>query len=170
MTPREQAGAIAVEVLSAHDADLLDRLRIEWKPRLTSTAGRAHVTKATIHLSTPILTNVDAFDLRQTVVHELAHLHAFERHQDRGHGQWWQRTMRNWGLEPRRRHSLHKRYAAVRAATGYTIKISCPKCGRCDYMAKQRARGFAGASCRDCSVRFEVSGMAQLKRDMKGEK
>lgn len=120
--------------LRAFAASLLDDLQIRfplrkephlvWKAMRVS-AGIAHYRKWEIRLSTSILD--DEAKVRDTLIHEYAHLLAVERNGPReaGHGKGWQLAMRDLGAEPSVRHS----YPVERNQKRQRVVYRCQKCG-----------------------------------------
>lgn len=98
--------------------------RLEWRAYRT-TAGRAYPAQKLITLSRELMT--DEARLRETLLHEYAHLLAVARDGRRGHGHGpsWQRAMRDLGLEPQVRHSFPCRRNQPRQVVTYR----CERCG-----------------------------------------
>ena len=71
---------------------------LEWR-RYSVTAGMAHYQHGMITLSVVVLKN--PVHIRETLLHEYAHLLAFDRHGKRGagHGKHWRQAMIDLGLE-----------------------------------------------------------------------
>ncbi len=88
---------------------------------MRTTAGTANYSRNTIKLNYRLLT-ANPHHITQTFTHELAHLVAVELYgiKAKGHGVYWQRIMRMFGVEPDRCHKLdtsklvrkHKTYSA----------------------------------------------------------
>jgi SprT protein len=100
------------------------RPALEWRPFRT-TAGMAYYRRRAIGLGAAVLTTPER--LRDTLVHEYAHLLAFARHGARGvgHGPAWRRAMHDLGAEPRVRHA----YEAVRNVPRQRVLYRCLRCG-----------------------------------------
>jgi len=100
------------------------RPRILWKGYRV-TAGMAYFRTGEIGLSYIVLRSEEA--IRETLLHEYAHLLAFYRHGDkgRGHGQPWRRAMVDLGLQPKVRHN----YAVQRNAVRQQVSYKCLNCG-----------------------------------------
>lgn len=96
---------------------------IIWR-RLRSSAGLARFQRNEIILSSLILQSIESVE--STLVHEYAHLLAFERHGKKAanHGPFWQECMVELGQEPKRCH----RYETP-ARQHSIIKYRCKKCG-----------------------------------------
>lgn len=98
---------------------LAKRVRVGWNSRLRSTAGRARPDDAAIELN-PRLAELGADEVRRTLLHELAHLVAYERHGRRiaPHGPEWRRACAELGISgekachdlPLPRHRQRRRY------------------------------------------------------------
>ena len=97
---------------------------IEWR-RYSVTAGMAHYKDGMITLSVIVLK--DPAHVRETVLHEYAHLLAFDRHgrKGSGHGQHWRKAMQDLGLEPK----VHHHYEVVRNQSRQVVVYKCKKCG-----------------------------------------
>lgn len=126
--------------------------------RLSRSLGRAVVTRNPFGTQYIIEINSKAFkedsiQLRETTLHEVAHLVDYTHHkQEMSHGKGWQKCMRALGLKPEVCAS-----AETVKAIGYTVKprkervhhFVCPCCGK-KYAAKQRyinAYGFDRFCC-----------------------
>jgi predicted SprT family Zn-dependent metalloprotease len=97
---------------------------IRWK-NLRVSAGMAYYKTGTIGLSAIILDTPEK--LRQTLLHEYAHLLAVERHGRKAanHGVYWKKAMIDLGLEPRVRHT----YDCARNTARQKVTYRCQKCG-----------------------------------------
>ncbi|MDA0766371.1 MAG: SprT-like domain-containing protein [Verrucomicrobia bacterium] len=76
------------------------RVRVVWNRRMRSTAGRALWPEALIELN-PALQEIGLGEVERTLLHELAHLVAFERAGRRRispHGKEWQRACAELGI------------------------------------------------------------------------
>lgn len=116
----------AMEVLS----DALRRyplarpVELEFRP-LRVTAGRAQFDRNRIVLSSIVLRDYDS--VTTTLLHEYAHLMAYERggRLGRGHGPMWKEAMRALGLEPQ----VYHRYQVRRNERRQVVFYRCRKCG-----------------------------------------
>ena len=73
---------------------LADQVRVVWNSRMRTTAGRAFWPEARIEMN-PKLKQIAPDEVRQTMLHELAHLVAYQRAGRRrilAHGPEWQRA------------------------------------------------------------------------------
>src|SRR5438105_1140594 len=97
---------------------------IRWK-NLRVSAGMAYYRVGTIGLSALILDTPEK--LRLTLLHEYAHLLAYDRHGKKAanHGIYWKRAMLDLGLEPKVRHN----YECARNSARQTVTYRCQKCG-----------------------------------------
>ncbi|MDA7865734.1 SprT-like domain-containing protein [Akkermansiaceae bacterium] len=130
-------------------ADLEQRIEVEWNPRMRSCAGRAFWPVGLIQLN-PKLNEISASEVRRTVLHELAHLVAYERNPHRSiksHGPEWQRACADLGIpDEQATHEL----ALPTRSLKRRWKYQCPQC---DY-AFERVRRFKGAvACYDCCLK-----------------
>lgn len=118
--------ALAESILQAlhHRHPLKRPARLEWR-RYRTTAGRAHFRENLITLSASILDTEEK--LRDTLIHEYAHLLAYERYGRRGgtgHGPAWQHAMRELGAKPEVRH----RYECQRNRPRQRVVYRCDGC------------------------------------------
>ncbi len=110
--------------------DLCRRFPMSYVPHLVwrsyrVTAGMAYYRARTIGLSSIVLRTESA--LRETVIHEYAHLLAVHRRGERGkgHGEPWRQAMRDLGSEPRVRHT----YQVERNKARQRVDYQCIRCG-----------------------------------------
>jgi SprT protein len=97
---------------------------IRWK-RLRVSAGLAYYRQGAIGLSSILLDTPEK--LRETLLHEYAHLLAYHRHGSKAanHGHHWQQAMRDLGLEPKVRHN----FSCERNRPRQRVSYRCLKCG-----------------------------------------
>ena len=107
--------------------DLVKRVRVQWNPRMRSTAGTAFAAKSLITLN-PRLRPFGEEEVDRTLRHELAHLlahHRAGRRRIAPHGREWQQACRDLGLVNESRcHTLPLPRRQVRARHLYR----CPSC------------------------------------------
>lgn len=102
-----KAHSIIEEVFKANRISrLIKSLKLEWSNRLTSTAGRAYYYQNRIVLSSKVLGAANESERDGVVAHEAAHLVAFNKFADAGHGQHFQNAMLRAGYEPFIRHKI----------------------------------------------------------------
>ncbi len=96
---------------------------ILWKA-LRVAAGYAYYRQRAIGLSTRLITDEER--LRDTLLHEYAHLLAVARYgvKGAGHGRPWQEAMRDLGLEPTVRHQ----YEVERNQKTQQVVYRCNRC------------------------------------------
>ncbi len=137
------AEAVLDDLMRSHP--LKARPLLIWKSALRVTAGMAYYRVNTIGLSKNLL--IDENRLRATLVHEYAHLLAFERHgrKGAGHGEPWRQAMRDLGAEPQRTHC----YEVQRNAARQQVTYVCQKCGLQILRSRRlpRFRRYVHASC-----------------------
>ena len=124
---------------------LAGRLRVGWNPRLRSTAGRAWLEDSWIELN-PLLIKHGEKEVRLTLLHELAHLVAHERHGRRiaPHGLEWQRACADLGIPGApvtHRLDLPRRKVARR------YYYECPSCGAGMRRVRRMKREAACLAC-----------------------
>jgi len=108
----------------------LRRCRFEVSGRMTSTAGMADQS-GRIKLSAPILMNPEnpLSDVKNTILHEMAHCVDFWVFGGWSHGRTWVITAQSIGCNAKRCH----RMKTVKRPSGRIHDIQCNKCG---YIAK----------------------------------
>jgi predicted SprT family Zn-dependent metalloprotease len=117
---------------------------LEWR-RYRTTAGMAHYDRWAISLSVHVL--VDEERLRDTLVHEFAHLLAYSRHGEagRGHGHPWRAAMIELGASPETKH----RYPCRRNRPRQVVVYRCTACSVLIRRARRlpRRRKFVHVGC-----------------------
>jgi SprT protein len=120
------------------------RPELLWKG-LRVSAGIAYYRINRIGLSRHLLTDEDR--LRSTLVHEYAHLLAFERHGQKsvGHGPLWKQAMHDLGAKPERTHC----YEVERNTARQVVTYQCRKCGASILRNRRlpRRRKYVHANC-----------------------
>lgn len=109
---------------------------LEWR-RYSVTAGMAHYQKGLITLSAIVLK--DPEHIRETLLHEYAHLLAFDRHgrKGAGHGKHWKTAMQDLGLEPK----VHHHYEVKRNTARQVVVYRCKKCSETFLRKRKFQRG-----------------------------
>lgn len=125
--------------------ELASRLKVGWNKRLRSTAGRAWIRESWIELN-PLLVEHGVDQVRLTLLHELAHLVAYERHgrHIQAHGSEWRQACADLGIAgasathrlPLPRNSQKRRYC-----------YRCPACGAEMKRARRMKREAACLAC-----------------------
>jgi len=97
---------------------------VQWRQYRT-TAGMADYRDNAILLSRSLMTDEDR--LKDTVLHEYAHLLAFHRagRAGRGHGAAWRQAMADLGQSPSVRHT----YSCTRNTQRQFVHYECATCG-----------------------------------------
>ncbi len=138
MTEQLQNGIIkliddAISLLSQHaDPKFVNSISITWNRRMRSNAGRAFILKNKIELNPRLLCIEDEPEkslqhLRQTLLHELAHLLAHHRHGSNisAHGPEWKQACADLGIpEETATHQLPLPSRQMRKKWRYI----CPNC------------------------------------------
>jgi SprT protein len=118
--------------------------RVEWRNYRVS-AGIAYYRTGTIGLSAVVLITVQA--ALDTLIHEYAHLMAYERHGRRGadHGAAWRTAMLELGAVPKVRHN----YAVDRNRRLQEVGYLCLGCGKTIIRARRlpKRRKYVHADC-----------------------
>lgn len=133
---------ILAELLVSHP--IRTPAKLFWR-NYRVAAGKAYLEVGTIGLSRLLITNEER--LRSTLLHEYAHLLAFERspRNGRGHGPVWQKAMLELGEEPVVRH----KYEVERNQARQVVLYRCVGCGA-ELPRKRRLpkrRAFVHATC-----------------------
>jgi SprT protein len=142
-------------------APLKRRPKIEWRSYRV-TAGVAYYRAGVIGLSKLVLKTPE--QLSTTLIHEYAHLLAYERHgrAGAGHGVLWKSVMIELGQDPRRTHNYEVQRNQPRQEVGYR----CIRCGITVVRKRRLPKGrrYVHARCggdlrlsyvRDASIKFE---------------
>ncbi|MFZ4507968.1 MAG: SprT-like domain-containing protein [Fimbriimonas sp.] len=133
---------------------------IQWKG-LRVSAGIAYFKVGRIALSRTVLKN-EAM-VRDTLIHEYAHLLSYVRHgrAGAGHGRGWQQAMRDLGAEPK----VHHTYEVERNMARQQVTYLCKKCGakiiRSRRLAKNRV--YVHARCGGTIRLHQVQAVTESK-------
>ena len=126
--------------------DLAKRVSVGWNRRMRSSAGRATWPTALIELN-PRLPDISQEEVRRTMLHELAHLVAYERNGNRriqAHGPEWQKACADVGIPGEKAtHRLELPSRSIKRRWRY----QCPSCGT----SFDRVRRYKGrVACYEC--------------------
>ena len=99
----------AKELASKHN---IDNLEVEFINRKSGVAGRAYLTKRKIKLNMHHLLH-NKEDFNNTIIHEVAHIIAYEAFKDTGHGTAWKYICKKIGGSGKRCHSYSRVAIAV---------------------------------------------------------
>jgi predicted SprT family Zn-dependent metalloprotease len=125
---------------------LAERVRVEWDPRLRTTAGLAFPGRSLVRLN-PRLRAFGEEEIRRTLRHELAHLLAHERAGRRRiapHGPEWRRACADLGLpDEKRTHDL----PLPRRTLARRHHYRCPACSETIARVQPLRRGSACLRC-----------------------
>lgn len=117
---KQEITALALSLVSKH---LPSDWKFEWNNR-KAALGLCNYTKKTIYLSKYFLGRVDHEELKDTILHEIAHALAFIRYGHRGHGIKWKVCCVEIGAKPQRCYGGEVKNEDAQ----YTVKCPC-----CDY-------------------------------------
>ncbi|MEJ6579394.1 MAG: SprT-like domain-containing protein [Akkermansiaceae bacterium] len=142
----ERSAACAGLLKSLGFGDLVGRVSVHWNARMRSCAGRATWPVALIELN-PRLIEISWEEVRRTMLHELAHLVAYERNGNRriqAHGIQWQQACADLGIPGERAtHELSLPSRTLKRRWRY----HCPACE----VSFERVRKFKSrVACYDC--------------------
>lgn len=125
---RELTGWCSVLLNQLGMEKLADAVRVEWNPRMRTTAGRAFWPDAVIQLN-PVLREIAREEVERTLLHELAHLVAYARAGRKritAHGAEWRLACADLGIpDEKATHSLPLPGRRMRRKWRY----ACPACG-----------------------------------------
>lgn len=125
-------------------------IRVTWNPRMRTTAGRAFWPEGMIELN-PKLMEVAPEEVRPTLLHELAHLVAYQRAGRRritAHGPEWRQACADLGIPGENAtHSLPLPGRKQRKKWRYT----CPSCSEGFDRVRKMKRS---AGCYPCCLKY----------------
>ncbi|HEY2587403.1 MAG TPA: SprT-like domain-containing protein [Tepidisphaeraceae bacterium] len=104
--------------------------------------GSCQHRERTITLSRPLVLLNDVAEVRDTILHEIAHALT----PGDGHGPKWRAACRRVGARPVRCYSDHTVRSPARPPAPYRLG-----CGRCDWWVERRRRTRTRYICRRCS-------------------
>lgn len=133
---------------------LAHRVKVEWNPRMRSTAGRATWPTAVIELNVH-LSSISKEEVHRTLLHELAHLVTYERYGNvriQAHGVEWQQACAELGIPGERAtHRLSLPSRSLKRKWIYT-------CGECGSSIERVRRFKRRVACYDCCRKVNGSG------------
>lgn len=142
---------VAADLSREHGLEALAKaVTVSWNPRMRTAAGRAHARDWSIELN-PRLQDLPAeareAELRNTFLHELAHLFSFARANRRRiqpHGPEWRQACRDLGIPDEDRcHALDFQPRRMERKYAYT----CPVCGAVIQRVRRLRRRVACYPC-----------------------
>ena len=126
--------------------ELAKRVSVSWNRRMRSSAGRATWPTALVELN-PRLPEISKEEVRRTLLHELAHLVAYERYGKRriqAHGLEWQQACSDLGIPGEK--ATH-RLALPSRSMKRRWRYQCPSCET----SFDRVRRYKGrVACYEC--------------------
>jgi len=132
------------------ETQVAEQLSISWNPRMRSAAGRAKLQAWTIEIN-PKLIPFGEQEVYTTVLHELAHLVAWRRHQHRGHGLAWRQACADLGIPdesvthqlplPRRQQRKNYRYKCETCDLEFDRVKPAKKTSACAVCCKEFNKG-----------------------------
>ncbi len=149
--------------------DGAENLRVEWNPKMRSTAGYARWPQWRVELN-PRLAEFDG-EIERTLKHELAHLVAYARANRRRiapHGSEWRRACADLGIpDESTRHTLP--LPRIKQARKYSY--ACPSCGHTVERVRKFKRHSACLACckkhnggrYDARFQFALKHLPQFK-------
>lgn len=130
------------------------------------TAGYAWFGLNKIQLNPTFLVNHFDDMINNVVVHELAHLIAYDIYKDKGHGYYWKHVMLVLGIEPKRCHS----YDTSKVGNNMTYHIYT--CGCKETLAPVRRHNniqkgkWRYYPCSECGRDFRYTGKVTNKAEV----
>jgi SprT protein len=121
----------------------------EWD-RAKRRMGCCHYSTKTITMSSFLVLNATKDQIRNTILHEIAHGMAGYA---AAHGYHWRRTAISIGCDGKRCHT-------VKTSAGAKYKATCGGCGNEFFKFRMPKRGLTGRRCRKCKItlKYEVIG------------
>lgn len=100
MTDEELYSYARAALLRISERELAGVFQIRWNPRMRSAAGRAKLQTWSMEINPRLLLMEQngELEVRRTALHELAHLVAWKRAGDRGHGAEWRKACAELGI------------------------------------------------------------------------
>lgn len=146
-------------------------ITVVWNPRMRTAAGRAFTRESRIELNSRLQDLPEGpreEELRNTFLHELAHLVAFARagrKRIQPHGAEWQQACRDLGIPGENRcHSLDFKPRRIARKFAYT----CPHCRAVIHRVRRLSRRVACFSCCRALARGQFDARFQLEETRLG--
>jgi len=148
-----RATQLAVTLITHH---LPKEWKFEWNKR-KSALGICNFTRKKIYLSEYFVSRIPDEQVKDTILHEIAHALADIEYGHRGHGWQWKRVCVRIGANPKRTHDGEV------SNPNYRYKIKCKSCakehGRHRFnkaKIKQFQAGFSWFECNKCDARMDI--------------
>lgn len=123
--------------------ELAKKCSVEWNSRMRSAAGRAFLKEYKIQLN-PKLEEFGEGEVKQTLLHEMAHLLAWNQWRHRGHGAPWRKACALLGIpEERVTHNLPLPSRRQKKKWAY----QCPSCEAKIERVRKIKRAVACSAC-----------------------
>lgn len=138
-----ESAMLKVEQLAG--ARFAEKITVTWNARMRSTAGRAFWPAARVELN-PKLVAISLDEVRQTLLHELAHLLAYHRNGRRiaPHGVEWQQACADLGIPG---ESVTHKLPLPRRQQQKKWRYRCPSCQQGFDRVRQMKNAAACLSC-----------------------
>ena len=137
-------------LLKIGEEKLAQQCQVYWNPRMRSTAGRAKLDTLTVEIN-PLLIEHGEQEVYTTVLHELAHLLAWQRYKHKGHGLEWRLACAELGIPneavthtlplPSRRQKKNWRYKCPHCKEQFDRVRRIKKPSACALCCKTHNRG-----------------------------
>lgn len=138
----------------------LEKFEFMIDPLETKVAGRVHLggSKRLVRLNYKLMAKEKVADFKATLIHETAHIVAFNMFEERGHGKYFKYVDRQLGGSGDRCHQME--YLTGKA----TWRYQCVCCGK-QYHAARMLRNITNRYCSKCGVgvgKLEVYKLDQM--------
>jgi len=147
-----RATQLALDLITQH---LPSEWKFAWNKR-KSALGVCNYTRKTIFLSEYFVARISDEEVKDTILHEIAHALAWIEYGHKGHGWQWKRVCVRIGAKPVRCHT------GTVDNPNYRYKIKC-ECGQehgrhrfNKAKIKQLQAGWSWFNCRKCGSRMDV--------------
>ncbi len=130
------------------EGQLAQKVCIEWNPRMRTTAGRAFLAQDRIEMN-PRLVDFGAEQVHNTLLHELAHLVAWRRTRERGHGVAWRTACADLGIP--NESVTHDLPLSPRRTQRKRFRLKCP---HCEYSFDRVRKPTSKIACGICCKKY----------------
>lgn len=131
----------------------------EWNTRKRAI-GLCNYRNRTIHLSSFFVGKISDEEIKDTILHEIAHAIAYVQYNATGHGHTWKRVCREIGANPTRCFSGEIK----KNDSDYKYKIECGACGKTGHRHRfnkstlnQLKHGHRWFNCPNCKLKMTVT-------------
>lgn len=137
----EHAEAMALAYMTEHKLYRWQFKFDEYKSRF----GACHYRKRTITLSSHLIPSMPVDEVRDTILHEIAHALDFMRHGSSNHGPRWKAICREIGARPVR---CGKTLNVEKIESPYLLKCTSDECGKVYPRYRKTRTSYICGKCR----------------------